>query len=65
MLKQNVSKATNSDECPREHRDHFVRSFGGMNCSLAIMSRTNAASLHAIILQLLWIRPVLCPSQQL
>ena len=51
-----IAKATNSDERPRGHRDHFVTSFGGMNCSLAIMSRTSAVcSLHPIILQLLWV----------
>ena len=42
MLNQSASKATNSDKRPRGHLDHFVRSFGGMNCSLAIMSRTSA-----------------------
>ena len=58
MLNQSAPKATNSDKRPRGHRDHFVRSFGGMNCSLAIMSRTSAVwlpliiSLYAIILQL-------------
>ena len=42
MLNQSASKATNSDKRPRGHCDHFVKSFGGMNCSLAIMSRTSA-----------------------
>ena len=42
MLNQSASKTTNSDKRQRGHCDHFVRSFGGMNCSLAIMSRTSA-----------------------